>query len=469
MDATTLDDFGSSAVTSSAKVVSIGSDGTADDGLSRRRSTATATTAGNKLLQLRPQYNSITLGNRQRRQHDVLPSKYDHGSKAKYQTMKLVACVVAAFAAVSMAIIHYLFINGTSVLSRQSCAVGAQKPSSQSIILTASHLRQGSDGELRLRIIEHNLRLLFSAKDEYKPLKSITIFSLDGTQEEGVHGMVDEWRQGSVGGMVDDVMFVENDAVLVDASKWMAALYKILPDIERTNARVMLMNDSFLLHRNVPELLDDKCGGVCGLAWTAPPNDPERHIQSYLRSVSACEAHNYMAFYEKSRGSVHNVNELIQLFEMNLDWTSSTTGSVSAEYEYAGAHPDADEAQRALISRGYPAIKLKKFFETSDPWLSQDDGARPRLPPSFSAVAYRKMNHDLNHLSEDDLENHFVEWGKDEGRIYSATRKLVVKRWMEEELRKMGEACESTMGILEDYLDALNGSIAAIARSSATE
>ena len=75
-----------------------------------------------------------------------------------------------------------------------------------------------------------------------------------------------------------------------------------------------------------------------------------------------------MNFYYKVRDGVHNVNELIVLFEINLDWartrrksssSSSSKGlrgdvneeeedddSVSAMYEYVGAHPDEDYAQK---------------------------------------------------------------------------------------------------------------------------
>lgn len=72
------------------------------------------------------------------------------------------------------------------------------------------------------------------------------------------------------------------------------------------------------------------------------------------------------------------------------------------------------------------------------------------------------MNHDLNHLSESDLEKHFKEDGYKEDRIYS-TLPLVVKDWLREELmKKEGEGSNeySTIDILEDYLVALNSAIA---------
>jgi hypothetical protein len=75
------------------------------------------------------------------------------------------------------------------------------------------------------------------------------------------------------------------------------------------------------------------------------------------------------------------------------------------------------------------------------------------------------MNHDLNHLSDQDLEKHFAEDGKNEDRIYSSLP-LVIKSWLREELVKMegdGEdhdgGGESTIAILEAYLEALNRGI----------
>lgn len=200
------------------------------------------------------------------------------------------------------------------------------------------------------------------------------------------------------------------------------------------------------------------------------------------------------------KDKVHNVNELIVLFEINLDWAKSggrgrSGEDVSAMFEYAGAHPDEDDAQKVrgvfwytsyfvliqalntslcnhqpcdvyvkiLTSQGYPAIKLKKFFVTNDPWLLEDDTTRSPLPPSFSSAIYKAMNHDLNHLSDDDLEKHFVEWGKNEDRIYS-TLPLVIKDWLRKELMKEEQnnsaQKDSTIEILEDYLAALNKAIA---------
>ena len=116
-----------------------------------------------------------------------------------------------------------------------------------------------------------------------------------------------------------------------------------------------------------------------------------------------------------------------------------------------------------LIPQGYPAIKLKKFFVTDDPWLTQNETTRPQLPPSFSTSIYKAMNHDLNHLSESDLEKHFKEDGYREGRIYS-TLPLVIKDWLREELMKNEGGSNnneySTIDILEDYLVALNSAIA---------
>jgi hypothetical protein len=390
---------------------------------------------------------------------------------------------------------------------RSSFSYRSQSQSRQSppsIILVASHLRHGSDGQMRLRIIEHNLRMLSLSssygvhdsleRDKHKPFKCILIFSLEGDKNSAISDMVDVWRNGTVStnaataGMITNVLYVPNDAVLVDASKWMRALYDILPEIRRTDARVMLINDSFLLTRGTPELWDGACGDVCGLVWTADESNPSRHIQSYMRTLSSCAVERYMAFYEQSKGRVHNVNELIVLFEINLDWARRGKGlrlgggskgsrmdtDVSAIYDYAGAHPDEEKAQKVLMSQGYPAIKLKKFFVTDDPWLSMNETSRPQLPPSFSTAIYKRANHDLNHLSDSDLQRHFIMSGKNEDRIYSGTLPLVMKDWLREELINMnggregkdrrrrkgsGEEGESIIDILEDYLAALNRDI----------
>jgi hypothetical protein len=251
------------------------------------------------------------------------------------------------------------------------------------LILMASHLRHGPDGEMRLRIIEHNLRLLAAnepsstttddhgdsnnAKQPSKksPLKAILLFSIDtqSTQSE-IQTMINTWRNqisqnndkhNVATNIISQIIYVPNDTTMVDASKWIVAIDQLLPEIQSSNSRVMLINDSFVLTRPVPELWDNSiCGEVCGLVWTASKDDPRRHIQSYVRTLSSCAVERYRRFYRDSSRNVHNVHELIEKFEMNLDWVDGGGGGVGSEgvkalFEFVGAHPDADEAQKVRV------------------------------------------------------------------------------------------------------------------------
>jgi hypothetical protein len=477
--------------------------------------------------------------------------------------------------------------------------------SSNKYILVASHLRAGSDGQLRLRIIEHNLRMLSysssssssirpqqqhypsSVLDEddhasektvlakrnneeedvppsTKKMECILIFSIDETYNTTIHAMVQTWKNSILSSssssnniisqnMNITILYVPNDNIMVDASKWMMALYSLLPTLllqlqlqqqdYYSSTRIMLINDSFLLTRPIPELWNNNiCGSVCGLVWTGPNNgsDHTRHIQSYIRTLDICAIIKYMNFYERNKLLVHNVNELIVLFEINLDWAhddqqqqqqQSVDGSnswwssnsllrgsssssnriggdnrkeednnnnrdVTALYEFAGGHPDDEHVQHVLLTKNYPAIKLKKFFITNDPWLfavlankekldNNNNGTTTTtslekemdeedLPPSFSTTIYRRTNHDLNHLSDNDLRTHFRTSGKYENRIYSNTLPLVMKGWLRTELERMEKEynnnysigddvqvrqTDTTIAILDDYLVALNRDI----------
>jgi len=254
----------------------------------------------------------------------------------------------------------------------------------------ASHLRHGPDGEMRLRIIEHNLQLLAEQIEEEeqpqqikaeeqkhdnsessssntnsntngngskaKPLKAVLLFSIDtqSTQSD-VQTMINNWRQQIPNAhlaynIISQIIFVPNDPTMVDASKWIVAIERLLPEIQSTNARVMLINDSFVLTRNVPELWPDDCGDVCGLVWTASKDDESRHIQSYIRTLSSCAVERYRNFYYQKKSDIRNVHELIVEFELNLSWVGgSRGGGVSAIYEYAGAHPDDEAAQKVSV------------------------------------------------------------------------------------------------------------------------
>lgn len=475
---------------------------------------------------------------------------------------------------------------------KSSLSSPSSSSSSNKYILVASHLRAGSDGQLRLRIIEHNLRMLSystsssssraqlssSAPEEEdhataattmlaqgdneedfqlpkKKMECTLIFSLDENYNATIRAMVQTWQNSILSSSNNNIistsmniaiLYVPNDNIMVDASKWMIALYPLLHSIQllQQDSRIMLMNDSFLLTRPTPELWNPTiCGSVCGLVWTGPNDgsDPTRHIQSYIRTLDYCALLRYMDFYERNKKMVHNVNELIVLFEINLDWThqepegingrgssswwsnsllrGSSSGKsnggddrkednnrdVTALYEYAGGHPDDEYAQHVLLRQNYPAIKLKKFFITDDPWLfavlDKKDKANhnnitttlsevkeeENLPPSFSTTIYRRTNHDLNHLSDNDLCKHFRTSGKYENRIYSNTVPLVMKGWLRIELERMmkeydyigvysSQASEeeedkwkggggvlrqadTTIAILDDYLVALNRDI----------
>lgn len=249
--------------------------------------------------------------------------------------------------------------------------------SESNIILLASHLRQGSDGEMRLRIIEHNLLLLAEQEHEEerlrevamkqitndktssqisraKSFKVVLLFSIDTkSSQSDVKAMINEWRQQIPNthlayDIISDIIFVPNDPTMVDASKWIVAIEQLLPEIQYTNARVMLINDSFVLTRNVPELWSDDCGDVCGLVWTAPEDDESKHIQSYIRTLSSCAVERYRNFYYQKKNDIRNVHELIVEFELNLSWVG---GAISAIYDYAGGHPDDEEAQMVSVSK----------------------------------------------------------------------------------------------------------------------
>ena len=338
--------------------------------------------------------------------------------KSKWVTILLSTAVLLLL--VSMTLLLYAFIVKPMLLDQENLTPASffrcssllhpskKQPKSQSkrqhqqqstnnIILTASHLRHGSDGQMRLRIIEHNLYYLLQSssssdydsssstnintQEQQQPqFKSILIFSLDEEYETEIKSMVNEWlhqlhpsisttiiqQQQEKNENDNNILYVPNDAILVDAYKWITAL-ETIPNLLYTirhapNTRVMLLNDSFLLTRPTPELFtnNNNCGSeVCGLGWTAPKHDPTRHFQSYVRTLSSCSVERYMNFYYKVRDGVHNVNELIVLFEINLDWARTRRrsrglrgeeedddDSVSAMYEYVGAHPDEDDAQK---------------------------------------------------------------------------------------------------------------------------
>ena len=75
------------------------------------------------------------------------------------------------------------------------------------------------------------------------------------------------------------------------------------------------------------------------------------------------------------------------------------------------------------------------------------------LSPSFSTDVYRKSNHDLNHMSDKQLRDHFSAHGWQEGRIYS-NLPLRIKPWLEDFLT--GRRAHKALKILESHLKALN-------------
>ena len=275
-------------------------------------------------------------------------------------------------------------LRSRTALQTQMRVQSTQQEQQINIILTASHLRHGSDGELRLRIIEHNLKLLLQSSSTndnnqlqlqqpqpQQTFQNILIFSLDSNHENEIQSMVHKWYDQlhpSISSTLQQqsnnnngIVYVSNDAVLVDTYKWIKGLettnishdtMRRSGSINAANVRIMLLNDSFLLTKPTPQLFNNYCGDVCGLAWTAPPTDTtSRHIQSYIRSYSYCGLMKYINFYYEMKDKVHNVNELIVLFEINLDWAKSggrgrSGEDVSAMFEYAGAHPDEDDAQK---------------------------------------------------------------------------------------------------------------------------
>ena len=314
-------------------------------------------------------------------------------------------------------------LRSRSALQTQTRQQSTQQEQQINIILTASHLRHGSDGELRLRIIEHNLKLLLQSsstndnnqlqqQQPQQTFQNILIFSLDSNYENEIQSMVNRWYDQlhpSISSTLqqqsnnNSIVYVSNDAVLVDTYKWIKGLEttNILHEtmhrsgsINAANVRIMLLNDSFLLTKPTPHLFNNYCGDVCGLAWTAPPTDTtSRHIQSYIRSYSYCGLMKYINFYYEMKDKVHNVNELIVLFEINLDWAKSGgRGSdgedVSAMFEYVGAHPDEDDAQKV---RKEVDLFILFCFNPSTQHIMQSTMRRIRQDINFTRISSNQI------------------------------------------------------------------------------
>ena len=320
------------------------------------------------------------------------------------------------------------------------------------VVLTAAHLKLGSDGSTRLRIIAHNLEMLLPLNNSLtmEMTKSILIVSHDGSRTDA-QSFVDKWLKEGGKRLVTHVFWEPNDPVKVDLAKWVVPL-RMMKQALASNAvrRVILINDSFLLVRKVPELLEER-GDVLGLVWTGPTKDIKRHIQSYLRSLSARGILAFMDYYEKESKSLASVSQVIRKFEIYLGWAPT---AVQVLYDaVVNGHPDSDAAQRELLPKGFPAIKLKKYHSPQDPWINQDKKSRPLVSPYFSEDIYRKSNHDLNHLSDKQLRNHFTSFGWEEGRVYS-TLPLQIKGWLREFL--VAQEANSTLAILEEHLQSIN-------------
>ena len=182
-----------------------------------------------------------------------------------------------------------------------------------------------------------------------------------------------------------------------------------------TNKSVILMNDSFILSRNIDDIINkiqEKINNKVKFIGLSRADIHKQHYQSYFWVLnynliqSFCDLMTEERL-DTSKGS-HNI-----IMKCEVEISNLFINRYKSDFIY---HTNLDnlllDSLVKLLNKGYPVIKFQCLKR-----VKYDSNAKKKII-DFNPKIYRELHNDLKYLSDKDLSFHFFKFGITEGRKY---------------------------------------------------
>ena len=208
------------------------------------------------------------------------------------------------------------------------------------------------------------------------------------------------------------IQYIKNDKYAC-FSKYLHYLKKMEMSIYN---KIILTNDSYVIVNSLNSFFELAVQDV-DMTGIISSNETRYHYPDFLRCYNKNSIHTLIEFYDKNRHRIKCFDDLIRVYEIPSTYLFKNRNvlyEVDQDYK-KNIHFDNEVLPYYLKDIQYPIIKYKKLIPTV--YTSK------KLPKDFDPNVYQTMNGDLSHLSTDQLESHFIDFGISEGRLYKPNQK----------------------------------------------
>jgi len=210
--------------------------------------------------------------------------------------------------------------------------------------------------------------------------------------------------------------YIENNS-LTNYGKLIHAA-DIFPNNIRKYNNIILANDSYLIVNSLNNFLKLFKYNV-ELTALLKSYEVKEHYPDFLIRCNNDGFNKLIDFYKNNTKNIlnyHNANYTIELEYYNL-FSKINYLFDSGDFT-ANIHFNDKVNEDFLINKKYPVIKLKKLITT----IYNNN----ILPIDFNSSEYNSLHNDLSHLTTEELKDHFITYGIDEGRLYKKNQEIII-------------------------------------------
>ena len=210
---------------------------------------------------------------------------------------------------------------------------------------------------------------------------------------------------------------------------------------------VLLTNDSFLVINSLKPFKDLHSSKEYEMTGLVSSREGRWHCQDWMRLYRNSSIKTLTSFYQECAAK-YNHFKLVSEVD-NVRRNHHYSWCVRAEIDStqlfspqaclytlplgykSNIHFDNEMLEEYIVNKKYPVVKLKKLNYTI-----YDEDYSKELPDDFDTQQYKFMNPDLQFNNKTHLEQHFMNHGCKEGRLYKCNQKVVIPNYIKQAVKK---------------------------------
>mgnify|MGYP001092644866 CR=1 FL=1 len=305
--------------------------------------------------------------------------------------------------------INYSYLYGDYKISNRELLLSNNIPCNSNTILTiiACH----TNSKLKMKGLIHNVGHFL------KISKHIIICNSNEFKKNKIEDQIRTKYPNEANKIVFE--YIKNDH-FVCHNKWHRMIEKYKHQL-CNYTQYILTNDSYLYVKNI-QTISQNMNMNYEMQSILISNEGHRHYTDFLRYYNyggLIKINNYYKKFIDNNKNTINFIQIIQQLEMKSHEIFYKKRGIFEENNPINIHFIEPYKEKYIEKTDYPIIKLKSINTTI--YTSSS------LPDDFDEITYRSLHPDLFHITKkEDLIQHFINNGCDEGRLYKREQKVIL-------------------------------------------